>query len=266
MNYLKRNAIPLVVGLVAVVGILTSTAAVIRNFRGEFQFRASHGFPQLRADGPTLGVEVGDRLSVTAVTPESPAQQAGIQVGDVIAAVNGHAVTSPDDLRAQLDAVAPSSDYTLRVTRAGANVDLRVHKGAGAPGGPPPGAPRGVPGAPGGPGAPGATPSPSPPATPETPRGGTQGPRLGITVAADAGGVRVDAVVPRSPADTAGVKVGDLITAANDKPTASVEDLQAIVADAGFGSSVKLAITRDGKPTTVTVRIGARPIPTRPSA
>ena len=141
-----------------------------------------------------------------------------------------------------------------------------LHKGAGAPGGPPPGAPRGVPGAPGGPGAPGATPSPSTPAPPETPRGGTQGPRLGITVAADAGGVRVDAVVPRSPADTAGVKVGDLITAANDKPTASVEDLQAIVADAGFGSSVKLAIMRDGKPTTVTVRIGARPIPTRPSA
>jgi S1-C subfamily serine protease len=60
--------------------------------------------------------------------------------------------------------------------------------------------------------------------------------------------------------------VGDVIIEANGTATPTVEALQGSVASAGFGGLVTLTVTRDGNPTTVSVRLAQRQTPTRPGA
>lgn len=54
---------------------------------------------------------------ISSVTSGSPAAQAGLQAGDLITALNGKAVTSPDDLSQALAQLAPGDRATVSVTR-----------------------------------------------------------------------------------------------------------------------------------------------------
>ena len=63
---------------------------------------------------------------VQAVSSGSPADRAGIQVGDVITAVDANAVSGPADLAARIQAHQPGDAVTLRVTRGGSSMDVRV--------------------------------------------------------------------------------------------------------------------------------------------
>ncbi len=76
---------------------------------------------QYGGTGITLGAGKGDQVSVTKIDPNSPAQQAGIQVGDAIETLDGKPVTStPEiDLNTMLWG-APGSTIALTVSRAGA--------------------------------------------------------------------------------------------------------------------------------------------------
>ena len=69
-------------------------------------------------------------------------------------------------------------------------------------------------------------------------------------------GVVVESVTPDSPAERAGLRLGDIINAVDSKPAASGDDLLAIVSDAPPGSKVKVGFLRDGKPMTAEVVIG----------
>lgn len=59
-----------------------------------------------------------------AVVAGSPADNAGLQVDDIIATVNGTEVTVADDWRTQLAAAAPGSEMTLGVLRDGEQLEL----------------------------------------------------------------------------------------------------------------------------------------------
>src|SRR5690606_38525989 len=59
-----------------------------------------------------------------------------------------------------------------------------------------------------------------------------------------------------SPADTAGVKSGDVITAVDGQAIDDALDLSRTIAGKNPGTSVELTIWRDGAETTVTVELG----------
>jgi serine protease Do len=71
-------------------------------------------------------------------------------------------------------------------------------------------------------------------------------------------GVTVSSVVPGSPADQAGLKTGDTITAVDGKPVSKGNDLVSDIASRKPGSKVKLAFIRNGKTQDATVTIADR--------
>ena len=125
------------------------------------------------------------------------------------------------------------------------------------------------------------TPS-APPSAQATPGGG---PRLGVFVMnmtsdlatamnlpANQPGVLVVSVQQGSPADRAGLRGsfrsttiagqqvmigGDVITAINGQPVTTIQDLQTGLLQAGFGSTVKLSILRDGQQQQLSVQLAA---------
>ncbi|HEU0155682.1 MAG TPA: DegQ family serine endoprotease [Stellaceae bacterium] len=75
----------------------------------------------------------------------------------------------------------------------------------------------------------------------------------------EANGALVASVVPNSPAAKAGLKSGDVITAAGGHKIRNVHDLPRLVAEQPIGSKLDLSIDRDGKSQTITAAIGAMP-------
>ena len=71
-------------------------------------------------------------------------------------------------------------------------------------------------------------------------------------------GVLVQEITPGGPAEKAGVKPGDIITAIDGRQIKDGDDLVNEIASRRPGSSVRLGYLRDGKPADVTVTIGDR--------
>jgi putative serine protease PepD len=80
-----------------------------------------------------LGIRVADASTsgaqITTVVSGSPADKAGLKAGDVVTAIDGNAVTSADDLTAQVGAHQPSDVVTVTVTRNGSTKDIKVTLG-----------------------------------------------------------------------------------------------------------------------------------------
>ncbi|PSJ81153.1 DegQ family serine endoprotease [Neisseria iguanae] len=78
-----------------------------------------------------------DRASgalIAKVMPNSPAQQAGLQVGDIVRSVNSEEVRSSSDLPVMVGAMPPGKEVKLGVWRKGKKISLNVTLGStGAP-------------------------------------------------------------------------------------------------------------------------------------
>jgi serine protease Do len=214
---------------------------------------------------------------VVDVVPSSPAAKAGLQGsdhqiqidgqtarvgGDVIVAVDGQPVKDFEDLIAYLaNSTTVGQTITLSVLRDGKNetIDLTLA----------------------------ARPS-SQTATGQTESSSTGGAYLGIVgltltpeiaqamnLPSDQQGVMVSQVQSNSPADQAGLKGsynavtiggqqlsvgGDVITAVDGLPIASMGELQTVLQAATPGQTVLLTILRDGNELTVEVVLGERPV------
>ncbi len=72
----------------------------------------------------------------------------------------------------------------------------------------------------------------------------------------EAQGALVAEVTADSPADRAGILRGDVVLRFGGKPVMEVRDLPRLVADTPVGAEADVAILRNGKPTTVRVRVG----------
>jgi serine protease Do len=72
-------------------------------------------------------------------------------------------------------------------------------------------------------------------------------------------GVLVADVMPGSPAEAGGLKSGDVILEVEGQKTAEVPDLQKIVADTEPGKAARVAVLRDGRRETLSVKIGEMP-------
>lgn len=69
-------------------------------------------------------------------------------------------------------------------------------------------------------------------------------------------GAVVTTIIPNSPADTAGVKVADIILALNKKSIHNAEQLRDSLGTMRPGTSIELSISRQGKPMTVGATVG----------
>jgi serine protease Do len=141
-----------------------------------------------------LGVSrEGASVRVTNVIPSSPADRAGIRVGDRLSAFDGDAIEEPDDLTRTLDRLAGGTRSSVRLLRDGKLVVLDVTLADWA-------------------------------AQPVVIGGMTLRPAPG------AGGMVV-AVRPRSRAETAGIAVGDVVRGVDGVPARAPADIRDALAD-----------------------------------
>ncbi len=75
----------------------------------------------------------------------------------------------------------------------------------------------------------------------------------------DSRGALIASVEPGKPADKAGLKSGDVITAFNGQPVDDANTLTLQVVQQTPGTSVNLDVVRDGRPMKVAVTLGTRP-------
>ncbi len=73
-------------------------------------------------------------------------------------------------------------------------------------------------------------------------------------------GVLVTQVVPGDPADKAGIRAQDIITAIDGTPVGSSRELTTKAAGLAVDARVDVALLRAGKPKTVSLKVGQRPL------
>ncbi|HET7874241.1 MAG TPA: trypsin-like peptidase domain-containing protein [Methylomirabilota bacterium] len=73
----------------------------------------------------------------------------------------------------------------------------------------------------------------------------------------EAKGALIRQVVAGQPADQGGVKANDVVLAVDGSQVESPRDLQRIISSTPVGKTVKLTVFREGKPTELTVTVGA---------
>jgi S1-C subfamily serine protease len=72
-------------------------------------------------------------------------------------------------------------------------------------------------------------------------------------------GLLILTIAADSPAERAGLVMGDVLLAADGKPVSDTADLQPVLDPESVGKSVRMQILRGGKFTEVSVTIGERP-------
>ncbi|WP_456818469.1 S1C family serine protease [Cellulomonas sp. URHB0016] len=79
-----------------------------------------------RHEGEGVAVAAADRDGTPAITPDGPADRAGIHRGDVILAIDGRPVTDPDELIVAIRARTPGDTVVLHVRTGSDERDVRV--------------------------------------------------------------------------------------------------------------------------------------------
>ncbi len=198
--------------------------------------------PAPKVPGRSLGVSaepvtIGQRtaMKVVGVQPDSPAQKAGIEPGDVIVAANGAPVTGAEAMSAIVHKSGKSLSLTVRDTRTGK--DTRVEVTLGGP----------------------DTESPTPLPTDAAPSGA--GRKLGAIcelVFQDVDpAAKVTEVEPGSPAALAGIEPGDVIVEANGTPVLHPKTLDEIVRQSGPSLKLMVIDPRTRQKTPVEVKLGS---------
>jgi serine protease Do len=76
-----------------------------------------------------FGMPNGHGVAIAQVQPSSPAEKAGLKVGDVITAINGNSIDDVNEFRLQVAGFAPSTTIHLKVARNGQTLDVPVSLG-----------------------------------------------------------------------------------------------------------------------------------------
>jgi serine protease Do len=216
--------------------------ATIQNFTSEM------------AEAQGLGDQKG--AIVSDITQGGPSQRAGVQVGDVVIAVNGVAVKSSSDLTRQVARVRAGEMLHLDVIRDGKRrtVDIRSgtrpserelaandNTGRGGGGG----------------GVPGAAPAPKAPVLGMSLSPLDEGARNRLNLPAEVRGALVENVDQTSDAGTKGLRRGDVITLANGRPIAGATEFAAVVdaAKKAGRTSVVVGVYRAGRTAFLPIKV-----------
>jgi S1-C subfamily serine protease len=188
------------------------------------------------AEGATqTGVVVGQ------VVPDSPASKAGLKEADVITKVDDQEIKDPEKLTSTIANHKPGDKVTLHILRDGKEQSLDVTLGE----------------------RPRATARSLEPA----PEGRERRALLGVQtqeltpdlkkrlgIAADQGALITD-VGRGTPAEKAGLRTNDVITAVDNTPVANLEELRAAVQKAGPGKEVTLTVARGKETLTLKAKL-----------
>jgi len=199
----------------------------------------------------------GTGVVVDTVHPNSPAEKAGIEAGDVIVSFDGECVRSARQLTRLVNETPAGREVGATVVRNGAHVDLKVAPEENA------GLARMNPRAAGPNGqrdAPFMSQRPNRSVPERQPQAGDHGglgvtvqdlsPQLGQYFGAQTG-VLVGSVADGSPAAAAGMKAGDVVTQVNGAPVTSPSDLADKIAAASGRTA--LTVVRDHRERTIDV-------------
>jgi serine protease Do len=97
--------------------------------------KVSHGYIGATIQGITpelsesLGLKTTDGALVAQLTPGGPAERSGLQVGDVVLAMNGRTVTSATELTQQVAFSRPGDTLRLTILRDGRQQSVDLHAG-----------------------------------------------------------------------------------------------------------------------------------------
>jgi serine protease Do len=168
---------------------------------------------------------------VADVTPDGPADKAGIKRGDVIIEFNGKKVENSTQLRNMVAEIAPGKSVDMTLIRNGKEVSAKVRLGE-RPKGPEEAAP------------------------PERQPEEQTSRKLGVNIQTltpdlaeqlgykNAKGVVITNVEPGSPADEAGLQRGDLIQEVNRKEVQTIQDFEKQLRGLKSGDAVALLVRR----------------------
>ena len=182
----------------------------------------------------SFGLKGANGALVTAVSPNSPAQKAGVQAGDVIIGFNGKPIGSSAELPLAEADVRPGESAQLKVWRKASEQNLSVVVGAVPD--------RQV-----------AQNQPVP----------TEQPRLGVAVRpltpeeSRQAGLTAGLVVEQSggPAAAAGIAPGDVILAVNGTPVKTSAELRELIRKAGKNAALLVQSSTGSDRTTVYVPV-----------
>jgi len=105
-----------------VVGSLLTHGRMRRGYLGV----GTQQIPLPTALAQKAGSAQESALLVVTVEPESPAERAGILIGDLIVGINGQTVSGVDSLRSALATSAPGQTLTLKALRGGEPTEISV--------------------------------------------------------------------------------------------------------------------------------------------
>jgi len=263
-----KKKLTLVLIAVMALAVLTSLAMAKRG-SGAWLGVYTQELDQRLAKSLELTVERG--ALVNEVVDDSPADLAGIREDDVITAVNGQAVADSEDLLDLIADLQPGDSASITIVRGDQTLDLAATLesrrrsrsdrefswGWDAPRAPR--APR----------------IPAVPNVPEIPdidiykySDGDYGyigvhlldisRETAVALGAANGGALVNEVIEDSPAESAGVKPGDIIVSIDGENVRDPEDIQEIVHELDDGVVAKVGVVRDRKPVTLDVKVELR--------
>lgn len=223
-------AIPANMVRVVVESARTGSKAVRRPWLGA---RLQRVTPEI-AEG--LGLARPTGVLVQTLAPASPAEKAGIRVGDLIVAVEGQGIDDPESLNYRLATQPMGATVSFTLNRRGKESQVSVVL------------------------------APPPESVPRdevllrgrTPFAGIKAVNLSPAVAeelridTEGSGVAVLEVADNSPADAAGFRAGDIIVDVNGTRIASTKDLD--MATRGTARAWRVTVTRAGR--TITAVLG----------
>lgn len=211
-----------------------STAEPTRSPQGD---TAEYGLGWLGVGGEST--DSGRGVAITEVADDSPAQDAGLAVDDVILKVDATDVNTIDRLASLVQQHEPGVEVTLSVIKDGVAHpdgevdDVKVTLGSRAPE---------------------ATTAPG---SGEQTGNGWLG--IGGVTAEDADGVEVTDVADGSPAGEAGIEMGDVIRAVDGETMESFKALSSLIRTHSPGDTVTITVEHDGDTNDVDVTLGTRP-------
>ncbi len=189
-----------------------------------------------RPDRGWLGLSVQEleedttrAVVVIDVYPNSPALKAGIKVGDRVSKIGGRPVQRYQQLLRRVALLAPGSTVKIELERGGKHHEVSAV----------------------------LVERPANQASREISSGKLD--QLGLVMRVQTGsepGLRVEAVVPSSPADLAGLTVGDVLVELNRDPVLSVADVERALAHRASGDGLLARVRREGSLRYFTIQLG----------
>jgi serine protease Do len=184
----------------------------------------------------SLGLDEPTGAEVATVEAGAPADEAGVQVGDVIVEFNGRPVRNNSELASIVASTAPDTTVPMKVVRDRETITLNVtveelnlEQEQRAARGPGPG--------------PGSL-EPTDTDLGMSIQGLTQGSRGELSVPAGRGGAVVTSVTPFGPAAQANIFPGDVILSVGGQPVSSVADVTAALDALASGGVTRLIVWR----------------------